>query len=65
MSNLQEQEEADFTVASESERDRADALFHAADRPDCAWLLSDRDVWYANPAYKGPPQPHPDYDDHD
>lgn len=24
------------------------------------WILSDRDVWYRNPHYKGKPQPHPE-----
>lgn len=28
--------------------------------PDRAWLLSDYDVWVANPWYRGPPQIHPD-----
>lgn len=28
--------------------------------PTCAWILSDRDVWYRNPFYSGPPQPHPE-----
>lgn len=30
------------------------------ERPECAWILSDRDVWYRNPFYKGPPMPHPE-----
>jgi hypothetical protein len=30
------------------------------DRPEHAWILSDRDVWYPNPFYKGPPMPHPE-----
>jgi hypothetical protein len=25
------------------------------------WILSDRDVWYRNPYYKGPAQPHPEF----
>ena len=29
-------------------------------RPQQAWILSDRDVWYRNPAYRGPSQPHPE-----
>ena len=32
--------------------------------PDRAWLLHDWDVWVKNPAYAGPPVPHPEsYDD--
>jgi len=34
-----------------------------AERPQAAWILSDRDCWYPNPFYKGPAQRHPeDYD---
>jgi len=33
-------------------------------RRDCAWILSDRDVWYPNPYYTGPAVPHPE-DHHD
>lgn len=29
-------------------------------RPDLAWILSPFDVWYANPYYIGPEQPHPE-----
>ncbi len=34
------------------------------DNPDMAWIVSDRDVIYANPFYKGPPVPHPDDSDY-
>lgn len=27
---------------------------------DCAWILSNRDVWYKNPWYIGPARPHPE-----
>lgn len=40
--------------------DREAALWVGYDRPDCAWICSDRDVWYPNPAYQGPPVPHPE-----
>ena len=62
--NIQEQEERDFSPASASEVDYFDVCLGAANRNDTesAWLLSDRDVWYANPYYVGPPQPHPEYD---
>jgi hypothetical protein len=33
--------------------------------PDDAWILSDRDVWYAICHYVGPPVPHPEDRDHD
>ena len=29
-------------------------------RPDLAWILSPYDVWYKNPYYIGPDQPHPE-----
>jgi hypothetical protein len=31
------------------------------ERSQQAWILSDRDVWYANPFYSGPPVPHPEH----
>ena len=30
-------------------------------RPDQAWLLHDRDIWVANPWYRGAPEPHPEW----
>ncbi len=30
--------------------------------PTACWVLSDRDVWYRNPFYSGPMQPHPEDD---
>lgn len=32
------------------------------DNRNLAWILSDRDVWYANPFYTGPAVPHPEDD---
>jgi hypothetical protein len=32
------------------------------DRPEQPWILSDRDVWYANPFYQGPKARHPEDD---
>jgi hypothetical protein len=29
-------------------------------QPGRAWLLHDRDVWVANPWYRGAPVPHPE-----
>jgi len=52
-----------FTYSSEAEWDSAAALELGADNPQRAWVLTDRDVWYANPFYKGPPVRHPEDDD--
>ena len=63
MWNVQEQEERDFTPSSDAEWDSFEARLSGERNRDQAWILSDRDVWYANPFYKGPPQRHPeDYD---
>ena len=35
------------------------------DRPEQDWILSDRDVWYRNPHYKGIHGPHPEDWDED
>ena len=55
-----------FTYSTESEWDRAEAYEIGAENPDRAWICTDRDVWHANPFYKGPPVRHPedDYDDY-
>ena len=50
-----------FHRMSISEYDQAEAEFGGKDYPERAWLLSSRDVWYANPCYSGPPVPHPEY----
>lgn len=49
-------------MATPAEADREWVRNVAEDRADQAWLLSDRDVWYKNPAYQGPPVPHPEDD---
>ncbi|MGZ5078630.1 MAG: hypothetical protein ACXWHZ_03685 [Usitatibacter sp.] len=64
MWNVQEQEERDFVVSSEAECDAAYAREIGAHQPERAWILSDRDVWYRNPAYRGPAVPHPESDDY-
>jgi hypothetical protein len=51
--------------ATEAEADRAFAWGLGEGRPAQAWVLSDRDVWYPNPYYQGPPVPHPEDDDQD
>lgn len=56
----------DDRTATMAEADAEYAANAGANRPDVAWILSDRDVWYRNPAYVGPPVPHPeDYRDDD
>lgn len=50
----------DDHLATMAEADAEYATNAGASRPDVAWILSDRDVWYPNPAYKGPAVPHPD-----
>jgi len=50
-------------LATEAEADREYARNVGAMRPNDAWILSDRDVWYQNPSYSGPPVPHPESDD--
>jgi hypothetical protein len=61
MSYEQWVEDRDLTVATNSDWDRAEAFEVGASRPDLAWIVTDRDVWHANPFYTGPPVPHPEY----
>lgn len=51
-----------MALATLAEADREYARNVGQQRPEQAWILSDRDVWYANPFYSGPPQPHPEDD---
>lgn len=60
--DIQAQEERDFNVASDSEWDRAGAAQIGSEDRSRAWILSDRDVWYANPFYTGPAVRHPEDD---
>lgn len=46
-------------VATDQDWDRADARQSGMENPDQAWVCTDRDVWHANPYYKGLPVPHP------
>lgn len=55
--------EIDMTFAAQADRQYAEAK--GSERRDQQWILSDRDVWYRNPFYKGPPQPHPEDDESD
>jgi hypothetical protein len=51
--------------ATDAEADQEYALNVGHDNPDVAWILSDRDVWYRNPFYRGPEVRHPeDYDEY-
>ena len=61
--NIQEQEERDFEHTTPCEWDRAEAHEAGAVNQHLAWILTDRDVWHANPYYVGPEVPHPE-DDH-
>jgi hypothetical protein len=61
----QREEHFQFTYDSPAEVDRDDAWLAGSTRPDQDWILSDRDVWYANPYYNvakfGPRGEHPEY----
>ena len=48
------------TPVTEAEADMDNAHEKGEGRPQHAWICSDRDVWYKNPHYKGPPVPHPE-----
>lgn len=48
--------------ATEAEADQEYALWAGSQDTARAWVLSDRDVWYANPYYIGPRVPHPEDD---
>jgi hypothetical protein len=54
------QEHNDFHYSSDSEWDSAAAWEIGQQRKDRAWILTDRDVWHANPFYTGPRVPHPE-----
>ena len=47
-------------LATESQADLEYSRNVGFDNQDRAWILSDRDVWYPNPFYTGPKQPHPE-----
>lgn len=57
---IQQPERDNF--ATDAEADRDFAVGKGSERPDQAWILSDRDQWYSNPSYRGPAVPHPDDD---
>lgn len=45
-----------------AQADRQYARELGREHPERAWILSDRDAWYQNPFYNGPPVPHPEDD---
>ncbi len=47
-------------MASRMDACREYAINAGRDREDSAWILTDFDVWMANPFYNGPPVPHPE-----
>jgi hypothetical protein len=55
-------EESYDRPATEAEADREYAHWAGEANHDRPWILSDRDVWYANPFYTGPAVPHPEDD---
>lgn len=62
--NVHKAEHEEFVagLVSEGEYDRQEAIQGAAYNNNWRdeWISSDRDVWYANPAYFGPEGPHPE-----
>lgn len=56
------EEHCAFSYSSDEEWDRAEASELGEANPDRAWVLSNRDVWYPNPRYKGEPVEHPEYE---
>jgi len=56
------EEHQDFTYSTDAEWDRAAARERGAADPASAWICTDRDAWYPNPFYQGPPVRHPEDD---
>lgn len=63
--NVQEQEERDFHVATDTELDNAEARELGVVDRTCEYVLTDRDVWHKNPYYTGKPGRHPEDDHYD
>ena len=57
---LFDRREEESRLATESEAMREYAWNVGAERPDRAWILTNYDVWVANPHYVGPIVPHPE-----
>ncbi len=49
-------------VMSQKDHDDHEARVLGAEKPEAAWILTDRDVWHKNPYYHGPAVPHPEDD---
>jgi hypothetical protein len=64
MARWEHPDDRDFHYSSESEWDRAEARELGRERPDLAWVCTDRDVWHRNPYYQGPSVPHPEEADY-
>lgn len=58
--NIQQREEQEFTYATVTDWDNAEASELGQLNTESAWILTDRDVWHANPYYTGLPVPHPE-----
>lgn len=54
------QEHLNSLPDSIAEAERGIVLHLGARKPQQCWILSDRDVWYRNPYYVGPVEPHPE-----
>jgi hypothetical protein len=62
-SDYDEREERESRLATPAEAVSEFAANIGGEYLDRAWLLHDWDVWVKNPAYVGPPVPHPESDD--
>lgn len=51
-------EESGFQTMAEA--DLMNAHHAGSKKLEQCWILSDRDVWYRNPFYRGSAQPHPE-----
>jgi hypothetical protein len=51
------------TLATPSDARREYARNAGHDNPESPWILTPWDTWERNPAYQGPPVPHPDTQD--
>lgn len=51
-------------MATQLDADREYVNWVGGEDTTTCWILSDRDVWYKNPHFVGPEEPHPeDYDE--
>ena len=54
------QYELSLYYQTEEDVQRDEVRWAGLNQKDEAWILSDRDVWYRNPHYVGPEEPHPE-----